>query len=884
MKKFFKKLSFGLALAMAVSTLAPAAGAFAAAAPKLNATKKYLHLDKAGANEYDFNIKNKQKGWSYDWYAQKDSVVSVNAKNGVVTAEGVGTSKVYCEITDKDGEVVKTLTATVVVRDNIETVKISNAPEGDTLAVGEEFDFNRSFVTVSGSTKKTSAITRWSVKEEGAKINDKGVFSAEKAGTYTVVAQSFQSTAKYDAWKTDSAKYASYVLATDEYTVTVGANIVETKQVDSTTFKVVFDTDMSKEIKLADISLSRVVGTTAVATQVKEISFSADGKTMTVVSYVTFVEDSTYKVAVKDMNDSFVAAKAAVENVASIEFKKNTVTTQKEANLGSKDYIALKNADGVDIATDSLLARVTFAVEGTANGYLNTATKGLTLYKNGDAVTIKATYHTYKYVGAKETVFETTSVLTATDTDTSVKQESLTYAFDADFTTDTKIAVGEGSKTINFKYQKNDDKTDWYTGTADGVNFKFEGSNDKIAVVYANGTVIPVSEGVVTAVLYNKVNENWIAIGTVNITVLGERKVATLKADWGSSATVANSGSTDTSSYKQYTAKDQFGDPVSIATLNKLLADGKVSLTRIDTTKTTKEPVISSVAFGGDYKKAGIITFNFNLSGCAEGDYAFKLTVGDISDVLTIKVVDTSKNTTVTSYAASYSYGNNTLDFNNLWETKVNVPFSVKSVNSQGFGIADVTSTVNIEVTAPDNKTYTKTNIPTKYDIFNPVTAATATSSSAFTGNAQKLSFIEKGQYVITVKNAEGKSICNPVYVVIKDTADVKATTVATSVNLSNLDATPSLKEAVAKTLNITVNGTQIAADKVADKIVSITYRKGGEPITTTSDISIAADDKIVVEKITFVTDGYKTTEKKESEHFYREFELNVAHVINVAK
>ena len=47
-KNFFKKLSFVLVLAMIVSVIAPAAGAFAATAPKLNATKKYLQLDKDG--------------------------------------------------------------------------------------------------------------------------------------------------------------------------------------------------------------------------------------------------------------------------------------------------------------------------------------------------------------------------------------------------------------------------------------------------------------------------------------------------------------------------------------------------------------------------------------------------------------------------------------------------------------------------------------------------------------------------------------------------------------------------------------------------------------------------------------------------------------------
>ena len=92
--KFFKKLSFVLAVAMVLSVFAPAAGAFAAGEPKLNSTKKYLHLSgKPGSNEFNFNIKNKVKGWKYFWESADEAVAEVNEKNGVVIATGVGKTK-----------------------------------------------------------------------------------------------------------------------------------------------------------------------------------------------------------------------------------------------------------------------------------------------------------------------------------------------------------------------------------------------------------------------------------------------------------------------------------------------------------------------------------------------------------------------------------------------------------------------------------------------------------------------------------------------------------------------------------------------------------------------------------------------------------------------
>ena len=64
--KFFKKLSLVLVLAMVLSVFVPVAGAFAAKAPKLNSTNKYLHLGRVdkGQNKFNFVINNKEKGYS----------------------------------------------------------------------------------------------------------------------------------------------------------------------------------------------------------------------------------------------------------------------------------------------------------------------------------------------------------------------------------------------------------------------------------------------------------------------------------------------------------------------------------------------------------------------------------------------------------------------------------------------------------------------------------------------------------------------------------------------------------------------------------------------------------------------------------------------------
>ncbi|MDF2514208.1 MAG: hypothetical protein K0S04_4074, partial [Herbinix sp.] len=81
-KNFFKKLSFVMALAMIISVIAPAAGAFAATGLRLNATSKTLFLGES-TKSFNFNPLGMSKGATQKWTSSKPSVATVNAKNGV---------------------------------------------------------------------------------------------------------------------------------------------------------------------------------------------------------------------------------------------------------------------------------------------------------------------------------------------------------------------------------------------------------------------------------------------------------------------------------------------------------------------------------------------------------------------------------------------------------------------------------------------------------------------------------------------------------------------------------------------------------------------------------------------------------------------------------
>jgi hypothetical protein len=562
-KNFFKKLSFVLALAMIVSVLAPAAGAFAAKAPKLNASEKTLHLNVDGKDEFDFNIANKQTGWKYLWTSKNANVATVNKKNGVVTATGAGTTKVSVVITDKDGEEVDELTATVLVRDNIKELTITNLPKDDKVAVGVTHDFNRSYVTVANKTKGSQAITRWSVGE-GATIADDGKFTATKAGEYTITARAFQSKAKYADWLKDAEKYASYVTAEATYKVTVAASMVEVKQVDLDTFKVTFDSEVTDTSKL---SVFYVVGTAEVASSVKNVSLDADKKVATVDMYVPFTAGGTVVVKYPEMDSvNFVAATKNVSDVDKIEI----VTTTAQLQTATDIKVKFLNKDGVDLAHSDFYSRLTFESSNLSSTIASGSSPKLTLYKVGDTTTLTATFHTYNY---DPTTGKETGNLTATQVVTCVDKaaanvgnvEAYTVVASSPDYSNAKHSVAIGDTFtlfVRLKGKAADGTTDLYTKSDDAATagkWNFTSSDTSILNIDpSTGAIYPFKTGSATIVIKYENN----IVGTAAVTVTAAREVSALTVSTNSFALSNNNDVQDVKTV-DIKVKDQLGSDYS---------------------------------------------------------------------------------------------------------------------------------------------------------------------------------------------------------------------------------------------------------------------------------------------------------------------------------
>ena len=695
-KNFFKKLSFVMALAMIISVIAPAAGAFAATKSSLNATSKVLYLGTKN-NKFDFNIKNHVKGSKYSWTIADAKVATVHKTYGMVTAKGVGSTKVTVKVTPKTGKAYS-LSAKVIVRDNIKTVTISDLPKED-LKVGQEHDFNRTFTTVSGGSR-TLSVTRWLVAGEGATIDEKsGVFKAETAGEYKITAVSFETDAKFAAWKKDGADVTK-ALAYDEYTVKVVPSIVDVKQVDADTFTVEFDSDMSKtDVKTASV-LYQVIGGKNVSTgaeKIKTVTLDSTGKIATIDMFTAFNAGSVYNYVYGDLKDSFTAATKNITDIAGIVFDDFTVTIGSGKDMLKEIYAV--NKDGVKILTGTEISGYLTFTYGGDKTKGNNAANMLYIYTPGYStpVTVKFTNH---YYDADSKTFKTVtfeSAATATGI-TGNELDAASIQFEVVNDTDpAKDGNWDGTKALAAKDPGYRIRARYLTNT---TGDKFQYTNDNSKFVYESsdtskllitGTYVnPIAAGTVT-VLVKDATDLSKTITTFDIVISPSRAFASATPDV-STVQIGNNAAYGEDGKVTITTLDSLGDALtagaSAATVNKPANAGNLSVS-LDTT-TTKGKVFVTI----------------NAKNAVAGAYNVKVTLtayGTTQDVyLAVLVVE--GNTAATKVVQRWDVQTDatTVDLKANYKKDVNV--NVYGLNSNGVRVDKLDFGTDFTVSVVDSK------------------------------------------------------------------------------------------------------------------------------------------------------------------------------------
>lgn len=824
-KNFFKKLASGLALAMVVTSFAPAAPALAATATKI--------VKQGGAKapttvyvgkKVDYSLNKVYGTNSYKWFTSNAAVAKVTKTGGVVTPVAAGKATIKVNAYKKStGKFVKSFTLKLDVKQRATSVEIG--AEDFELAVGETKDLN----AVKTPATSTDTLRYFSSDEKVATVNLKtGVVTAVAAGEATI------KVASKGAWFTsNTSKYNKY----DEVKVTVVDGIQSIKQLTPTKFDVVFATDQSKALTKENITITDANGVKQV---VKGVTFSTDGKTVTVEVFVPLADKVTYKVAYADSALDFVASKGDVAKI---------VVNSKTVKFGAATPISVRlyDANGVDVTTDTLLSdRVTFEYDSSKAYIEDYDTTNhefrITVFNYPETIAVKAIYHTYTYGdNAVENTFESAAVINSVE-----KLPNL--AKDIEYTLGTtadwdKVTTTIPADALNYQlFIKAKDENGKDITEAD---FDFESTDISVLTVSdagANVYVYPVKAGTV----YIKATYGD-TVKMLAVTVGAEAKVSSVVPD-KTTVTLYDSLLSETQSVT-ITVKDQYGKESNYSqTILPEFVSG------------SSESIINASATGNKvtFNLLGVV--NTSDSGNANKDNAgnntFKLTYYDRVVYVTVKVVDVD-----TSLPTSYiNIDRPVTEKDAVLKTSTvsgsSVTFTVYGYNTAGAPVATV---------APDSYVV-KFNGTAIYDsvngaIANDKTNATVDVSQIANGkiklvvldtNGTPVSQAAVGTYTIEAikNNVDHDNNTNTATVTRKATSSVvvKNSQVAPVVSRkASVVSAGTVKDVIKAGLTIKINGTAIDNDTE----VVATEAVVGSSATTDLYESVNAKSSVVIKTVT---------------------------------
>jgi hypothetical protein len=614
-KNFIKKtLASTLAFAM-VASVVPVAPASAAKAPALNKTGKVLYLNENEVGStFNFNVVNQVKGSTYKWASADKTIATVNAKTGVVTAKKVGSVKVTCKITLPTKK-TKTLTATVAVKENAVKAAISNPTE--TVKINEEYNFNKSFTTASGGActdyQNWVLDTTEGSNTAGATVDAKsGKVTATKAGSFKIKVQAYQNATKLAAGD---------VVESEWLTVKVAPSIVGVAQTASKKVAVTFDDNMKDVVKATDFVIENKAN--HVKPAIKSVSFSDDGKVVTIETYAEFTDAATYTLTYKEKATEFTTSIGAVTSL-------EVTTTTAVFNKATEIKYVLKNANGVDI-TESKGGDVTIEEVENTNGFYDKSAKKVTIFAKGSVAKFKAVYHTYDYntdgteKGSVKTEFTVTGVDETAATFTTCKYtiaDTSSVNWNKVTTTKTSLAVGDPTRYINVTAKDS-------TGTDVTTGYTFESSNkDVLLVDSATGEVTGVKAGSA----YVNVKKNDKVVFSCPVTVLAKREATTITLATNSK-TVSNAAGIPAEKV-EITVNDQHGEAM----------DASKQTITVESVKAGNPSIVSVVGKNVEIDAS---------AGVAEGTYQYKIKLSDSK--LTVITVVVKKPTTATNFQVQLS-------------------------------------------------------------------------------------------------------------------------------------------------------------------------------------------------------------------------------------
>ena len=485
MKRFYKVLAVVLALILVVGVVPASA---ASSDLSLTKTKKTIFVDGcrgttaagkeakyysyAGIKKIVKNFDSKTMDIKLD--SSDPSVVSTDDKKDRVNAVAPGKAAVTVNVFKKKGSELlfsKSIVVTVKKNATAKTLLVNGIKDGDKFKVKDS-------VTVSLTRKSGSDtdLRRLTASGDGVTISEAGTrkfkVTFTKAGTYTLTAEAYMSE-KYDgttAFKsfavtvTDDTKEEEK--KDDKKEEEKKAGKLEAVQIAADAFKLTGASITSAYTK-DSVKMYYLIADTRIDFHGEVKSVSVTDNTATITMFSNLEQDKTYYVVFGEEEASFktikVDANDPVKSIKKIVLKTHTATVMENVDLEFAYY----DANGVDItniedlkkSADSRMEIIVTA--GDINGYVDAASRSISIYEKGKTVTIKYSLTTdYNPVDYKPIVISDTGTIIGVEKVLPVVSSSIwTLSNDGDANylkktdkTNSTICVGDSDYVLEVLY------------------------------------------------------------------------------------------------------------------------------------------------------------------------------------------------------------------------------------------------------------------------------------------------------------------------------------------------------------------------------------------------------------------------------------------------
>lgn len=645
-----KKLAAAMALAIAVTAFPAAPAAQAASAPTFKTYRTSLYENGSAKSVYTYTVKNVKKGYTVKWslsgagvdYAELKYLsrkASGTTSSNKITLSTTGDMKaknsklsIIAKVYDTSNKLVKTVTDDVTLKIQASTVTLKTNKIKDSLtglSTGEAYDFDKTFYPYNSTCKTHWTVTGSDGTDYSSQIDSAGIWKPVKEGTYTITVY---------ARNSKNGKN----LCQDSLTAVVGTSMDSITQTAADGFKAVFNTDVSKKITADSFTIKQTNGLASVLP--KSVSFSTDGKTVTVSTHTTFKDNVSYTITCGSASKTFTASAGEITRMA-------ILTDTVPVNTASPIEYALYDSKGIDVKANAK-GTVEFTATVT-NGYLTDDDK-LFLTTIGKGGTITATYTdgSTTFSATKNIVAKEAEATEITSTDFTITDSLSVPNFTAsDYKADTSVAIGE-TAYAHFRAVDSNKTAINYTKVT------YESSDDNTLIVESNGKMTPIKEGKVVVIVNafeGSVKTNY----TFNITVTAAKKLSSIGLS-SSRISMSNCGDENYIKYVDVIPYDQYGQKMGTE----------------DCTVTVSE------TYNRDFASYNSNTGQLELSvpaGTSAGNYTLTVTMVrdsvSLTQRLVLTVVEVPYNSSSIGYKLELSTSGTTVDISlkdgNLAEDKI---------------------------------------------------------------------------------------------------------------------------------------------------------------------------------------------------------------------